>query len=133
MAERNFVPRSNNGASIGTALKRWLKGWFKDLSVESEITDGSNTTTVANIVEQINKVPNLESVSEGRNLFDEEVDLFNLEGADNYDSRLNKIEPQIQEFIQQQLNSRITELEEMIAEYELLLQLEIDIYNLKGA
>ena len=46
----NLVPRTNEGQSLGTSLKKWLKGWFKDIFVSNNITDGSNSVTVANIV-----------------------------------------------------------------------------------
>ncbi len=49
MATRNIVPRANEEGNIGTSLKNWLKGWFKNLFVSNEITDGTNTTTIANI------------------------------------------------------------------------------------
>jgi len=47
MATRNFVPRADGEGGIGTNLKNWLKGWFKDLFVASTITDGTNIVTVA--------------------------------------------------------------------------------------
>jgi len=50
MADRNFVPRENEGSSIGTTLKKWLKGWFKDIHVSGKITDGTNEVSVADIV-----------------------------------------------------------------------------------
>jgi len=39
---KNIVPRQNEEGNIGTALKNWLKGWFKDLFVSGEITDGNS-------------------------------------------------------------------------------------------
>jgi hypothetical protein len=37
MADRNFVPRSNDTGSIGTTSKRWLKGWFADVDVSGRL------------------------------------------------------------------------------------------------
>jgi len=45
----NLVPRVNEAEALGTTLKRWLKGWFKDLFVSGDITDGTNTVTVAEL------------------------------------------------------------------------------------
>lgn len=50
MATRNIVPRANEEGNIGSSLKRWLKGWFKDLFVSGVITDGTNSETIANIL-----------------------------------------------------------------------------------
>jgi len=50
MATRNIVPRANDEGNIGTALKRWVKGWFKDLYVSGVLTDGVNSGTIANIL-----------------------------------------------------------------------------------
>jgi len=49
MATRNIVPRGNEEGNIGTSLKNWLKGWFKDLFVSGNLTDGSNDVTVAQL------------------------------------------------------------------------------------
>jgi len=49
MATRNIVPRANEEGNIGTSLKNWLKGWFKDLFVSGNLTDGSNDVTIANL------------------------------------------------------------------------------------
>ena len=49
MASRNFVPRTNEEGSLGTVLKKWLKGWFRDLFVGESLTDGVNSVTVAQI------------------------------------------------------------------------------------
>lgn len=46
----NIVPRSNEVGSIGTSLKKWLKGWFKDIFVSGDITDGVNDVAVSEIV-----------------------------------------------------------------------------------
>ena len=45
----NLVPRVNEAETFGTTAKRWLKGWFKDLFVSGDLTDGVNTVTVSNI------------------------------------------------------------------------------------
>ena len=55
MATRNRIPNTNNEGNIGSAIKNWLKGWFKDLFVSNEITDGSNSATVANIKDAVDK------------------------------------------------------------------------------
>jgi len=53
MATRNIVPRANEEGNIGTNLKRWLKGWFKDLFVSNELTDGTKTTTISDIKDAV--------------------------------------------------------------------------------
>lgn len=45
----NIVPRSNEVGSIGTSLKKWFKGWFKDIYVSNDITDGSNSIKIAHL------------------------------------------------------------------------------------
>jgi len=35
MATRNIAPRATGEGEIGTTLKKWLKGWFKDVNVDS--------------------------------------------------------------------------------------------------
>lgn len=55
MATRGLVPRANDEGNIGTSLKNWLKGWFKDVYVSNTLTDGSNTATVANIKDAVDK------------------------------------------------------------------------------
>lgn len=52
----NIVPRTNKGESLGTTLKRWLKGWFYDIFVENEITDGTNSVKVADLVNTGSKI-----------------------------------------------------------------------------
>ena len=47
MATRDIVPNNNNEGNLGTTLKRWLKGWFADIFVSGNITDGTNSVTVA--------------------------------------------------------------------------------------
>ncbi|WP_417832479.1 peptidase G2 autoproteolytic cleavage domain-containing protein [Terasakiella sp.] len=42
MATKNIVPRGNGEGSIGTSLKRWLKGWFNTLDVSGNVTLGQN-------------------------------------------------------------------------------------------
>ena len=49
MATRAIVPNVNEEGNIGTSLKRWLKGWFKNLFISNDITDGANTVTVAQL------------------------------------------------------------------------------------
>lgn len=48
MATRNIVPRANGEGNIGTSLKKWLKGWFLDVFVSGNLTDGTNNISVAN-------------------------------------------------------------------------------------
>jgi len=55
MATRDFVPRANEEGNLGTNLKRWLKGWFKDIFVGNTITDGTDSATVANIKDSVDK------------------------------------------------------------------------------
>jgi hypothetical protein len=43
MATRNVVPRATEEGNIGTDLKRWLKGWFKNLMVAGEFLLGDGT------------------------------------------------------------------------------------------
>jgi len=50
MSTRNIVPRANEEGNLGTAIKKWLKGWFKDLFVSGSITDGTNSATVEQLV-----------------------------------------------------------------------------------
>jgi len=50
MSTRNIVPRLDGEGNIGTALKNWLKGWFKDLFVSGSLTNGTQSVTVAEIV-----------------------------------------------------------------------------------
>jgi len=60
MATRNIVPRENEEGNIGTNLKRWLKGWFKNLFVSGDITDGNSgiSVTVSQLDNAVNKVHN---------------------------------------------------------------------------
>jgi hypothetical protein len=51
MPTRNFVPNNDGEGNLGTSLKNWLKGWFKNISVSENITNGTKTVTV----EQINQ------------------------------------------------------------------------------
>jgi len=56
----NIVPRANKDRSIGTLLKKFLKGWFYDLHVEHNITDETNTITVANLKSDHDKLATIE-------------------------------------------------------------------------
>ena len=53
MATRNLVPRSDGEGSIGTTLKKWLKGWFGSIFVSGNITDGTNDISVQDIQDAI--------------------------------------------------------------------------------
>ena len=55
MATRNIVPRANEEGNIGTSLKNWLKGWFKDIFVSNTLTDGTNTVTIVNLKDAVTK------------------------------------------------------------------------------
>jgi hypothetical protein len=50
MATRNIVPRNNEEGNIGTAIKNWLKGWFKDIFISGVLTDGVNSVTLSQLV-----------------------------------------------------------------------------------
>ena len=49
MATRNIVPRADEEGNIGTTLKNWLKGWFKDVFVGGVLTDGVNNISLATL------------------------------------------------------------------------------------
>jgi hypothetical protein len=49
MATKNIVPRATGEGNIGTSLKHWLKGWFDSLFVAGDLTDGTDTVTVADL------------------------------------------------------------------------------------
>ena len=36
MATKNIVPRANGEGGIGTSVKRWLRGFFKNINVDTE-------------------------------------------------------------------------------------------------
>jgi len=55
MATKNIVPRADGEGNIGTQLKNWFKGWFKNLFVSGNITDGTNSTTVASIKDAVDR------------------------------------------------------------------------------
>lgn len=63
MATKNFVPRANNEGNIGTSIKRWLKGWFDTLFVANGITDGTKTTTVAELKNHVDSIANPHAVT----------------------------------------------------------------------
>jgi hypothetical protein len=54
MATRNIVPRANEEGNIGTSLKNWLKGWFKDLFISGNLTDGEDSVAVSDLSEVTN-------------------------------------------------------------------------------
>jgi hypothetical protein len=49
MATKNIVPRAHEEGNIGTSLKNWLKGWFKDLFISGNLTNGSNNISIADL------------------------------------------------------------------------------------
>ena len=65
MAFRNIVPTENESNSLGTSLKRWLKGWFKDIFVSGQLTDGVNSTTIAKIVSQFTGTSGVAGANDG--------------------------------------------------------------------
>jgi len=46
MATRNIIPRGDGEGNLGSAIKRWIKGWFVDVYVSGSITDGTDSVTV---------------------------------------------------------------------------------------
>ena len=64
MATRNIVPRANEEGNIGTSIKRWLKGWFKDVFVSGNITNGTQVVTVAGLSAVVREVAYAESEGE---------------------------------------------------------------------
>lgn len=55
MALRNFVPKINKeNRTIGTLLKKWLKGFFYDLHIEHNLTDETNNVSVAELKTSVN-------------------------------------------------------------------------------
>lgn len=46
---RGLLPTSNETDQLGSALFRWLKGWFKNIDVSGVITDGSVSHAVADL------------------------------------------------------------------------------------
>lgn len=49
MTDRNFIPRSSNSGSIGTASKRWPRAWVIDADVGGDLlVSGSITGSVGN-------------------------------------------------------------------------------------
>ena len=63
MATPNLAPRGNEEGNIGTSTLNWLKGWFKNLFVSGNITDGTNNVTVSEIRNQIDN-PSVPTASE---------------------------------------------------------------------
>jgi hypothetical protein len=56
MATRNYVPRADGEGNLGTLLKRWFKGWFQNLHISGEITNGNSgvSVTVADLDDAVN-------------------------------------------------------------------------------
>lgn len=46
MATRNIVPNNDSEGNIGSVIKKWIKGWFVDVYVSGNITDGTDSVTV---------------------------------------------------------------------------------------
>ena len=49
MATRNIVPNDDSEGNLGSAIKRWIKGWFVNVYVSGDITDGTDSVTVSEI------------------------------------------------------------------------------------
>lgn len=49
MGTRNIVPNNDSEGNLGSAIKRWIKGWFVDVYVSGSITDGTDSVTVSEI------------------------------------------------------------------------------------
>jgi len=63
MATKNFVPRANNEGGIGTLLKRWYYAFFTDVNISGSITDGTKTTTVADVKNHLDSTLNPHTVT----------------------------------------------------------------------
>lgn len=50
MSTRNFVPRSNGEGGIGTSLKKWLNGYFNNISADTATIPALVNTPSGNIV-----------------------------------------------------------------------------------
>lgn len=62
MATKNIVPRADGEGSIGKTAKKWFQGFFKKLTVETElnaptVTASDNSTKVATTAHVKNNVP----------------------------------------------------------------------------
>ena len=60
MATKNIVPRANGEGGIGTSAKRWLNGFFKNLTVDTSLTtvtpgnsDNSTKAATTEFVENV--------------------------------------------------------------------------------
>ncbi|RLC74170.1 MAG: hypothetical protein DRI61_17125 [Chloroflexi bacterium] len=45
----NVEPKENEADDLGSSSYKWRKGWFKDVHVGNQLTDGSNNTTVQEV------------------------------------------------------------------------------------
>ena len=45
----NVEPKENEADDLGSNSYKWRKGWFKDVHVGNQLTDGSNNTTVQEV------------------------------------------------------------------------------------
>jgi hypothetical protein len=85
MATRNIVPRATGEGNIGTNLKHWLKGWFDSIFCAGDITDGSDSITVAELA----RLPDPESGDDGKVLtYDYGTDAYVLETNVAVDERV---------------------------------------------
>jgi len=51
MSTRNIVPRAHEEGNIGTSVKNWIKGWFKDIFISRYLTDGIVSLSIAQIAQ----------------------------------------------------------------------------------
>jgi hypothetical protein len=80
MPLRNFVPNANKEErTIGTLLKKWLKGFFYDLSIEHNLTDETNSVTVAQI----------KTASDNEHTHSNKTNLDNVSGINTGDQDLS--------------------------------------------
>jgi len=45
----NVEPKENEADDLGSSSYKWQKGWFKDVHVGNQLTDGNNNTTVQEV------------------------------------------------------------------------------------
>jgi len=50
MADPNVVPRADLASELGTVLKRWATAYMQTLHVTGQLTDGTNSATLAEIL-----------------------------------------------------------------------------------
>jgi hypothetical protein len=53
MPIRHLVPKTDLERTLGTVLKRWLKGWFRDIFVDGVLTNGSQNASVVDLASAV--------------------------------------------------------------------------------